>query len=275
MDDHGLEQPGHALHGLRLLRVRHPAALQHDPGPGGGRIRQPGDERRGHHRHLPGDRRPDGLDQHDLRRQEQLLDLRGVAVRRSPAPAARRRAHRARDARDDEPAAADDVRPGQQLVHRRRDPDHAVRRRRPQEHLPDDAPGRQGLRRQRARHHRHRAAGLGRDGLQGLPRLQQRRRGAPERGLGERPEPGPRLPAQHPAPARRQAAGSRATRPRCRRRGTPAAGFTIPRRPAASRSCAPPATAPTPSPAPARPGSRRSPRRSTPTTPRSWTRSRT
>ena len=79
-----LEQPGHALHGQRLLGLHRPAALQHHRGPAH-RRRQAGHQRRRLHRHLPGGGRPVRLDQHHLHRQGQFLHLHALPLRSARA----------------------------------------------------------------------------------------------------------------------------------------------------------------------------------------------
>ena len=82
----GLEQPRHALHGQRLLRVLGAAAVQHHQRaahPGRRWHRHPSHQR--HRHHLPGRRRPGRLDQHHLGGKGQFLRLHGVDHRRDPA----------------------------------------------------------------------------------------------------------------------------------------------------------------------------------------------
>ena len=102
--------------------------VQHDPGAGHRRGRQPGDDRRGITRHLRGRRRSRPARSTRPRPARRTSGRSCRALFGAPLPVdagllgpqhAGRRQH----------AAADDLRRRAQLVHRRRHPDHAVRRR--------------------------------------------------------------------------------------------------------------------------------------------------
>ena len=103
----------------------------------------------------------------------------------------------------------DGPRPGQRLVRGDRGADHALRRLRRQELLPDGEGDRQGRRHGRgARHDDDRAAGERRDDLRRLPRLApgHRDQPGPPRGeargrMGERSQRRSRLEEEHPSPA--------------------------------------------------------------------------
>ena len=86
---------------------------------------------------LPGRRRSDRLDQHDVRMARRTSGRSSSRCSASALPADVGLAE-SQHARRGQHAAADDLRRGAQLVHRRGHPDHAVRRRRRQEPLPDD-----------------------------------------------------------------------------------------------------------------------------------------
>ena len=147
---------------------------------------------------------------------------------------------------------------GPALVQRRGHADHTLRRRRQRQLLPDDAPG--GARRlgRDPRDHRHRAAGVRRDGLPRLPRFGELGPAArPLDGWVNDPDPERdyrlnilRLHDDHRAASSsfQAAADAGGLRP---------AGARGDASPAAPRSCAPPATPPTPSPAPGSRASRR------------------
>ena len=141
-----LEQPRHALHGRGLLGLLDPAAVQQSARAGDRPLGQPRDRsgRGRRSRHLRGRRRSRRIDQHDLERQDELLGPRPGPLRRRAS--GRHRSRGERDARHRERAAGDGVRSDVLLVHRGGHADHAVRRRAPEEPVPDDAPLRRATR---------------------------------------------------------------------------------------------------------------------------------
>ena len=131
MGHHRVEQPWHALHGCRLLGLLHPSAVQHAARAGHpfgwDHERRHGhdpDDRRGWHpRDLRGGGGSGWLDQHDLERENQFLDLcAGPVWHRS---ASGQRLGRRVDARYGEHASAVLLGCLERLFYRGRHPDRA------------------------------------------------------------------------------------------------------------------------------------------------------